>query len=285
MDEETTNPAPGEIEGQAAPEVDQHDDEIDPNAPEGEQDAQDETEEVDHDGKKFRIPKELKDSFLRQQDYTRKTQEAAEIRRAAESEAQAAQAERTRLSSMNDEEIQARGQKALYEKELQQYQQVNWQQLQMQDPDGAQAAFMRYQQLKDGHQALSGHLQNMESQRALDAQRFTAKQAEEGQAILRRDIPGWGPELQQKVAAHTRSLGFSDAELAGITDPRVVKVLHQAYQASQLITKNTAKPQQPQATASTTLAARAAPNREPKNETADQWAARRNRELAERKGR
>lgn len=283
MSEETTNPDAEQIpDGEQ--EVDQER-ELDPNALDQEPDAEDDSEDVEHDGKTYRLPKAIKDSLLRQADYTRKTQEAAEMRRSAESDAQAAQAERNRLSSMNDEEIQARGQKALYEKELQGYQNVNWQQLQEQDPDQAQAAFMRYQQLKDGHQALSGHLQGMESQRALDTQRFTAKQAEEGQAILKRDIPGWGPELQQKVSAHTRSLGFSDAEISGITDPRVVKVLHQAYQASQLIQKQTARPAPAPAAASTTLASRASPNREPKNETADQWAARRNKELAQRKGR
>lgn len=286
MSEETTNQAAEEVEVPGANEVDTNDDDLDPDAAGGEQTAEDDSEDVEHEGKTYRIPKALKPSLMMHADYTKKTQETAAEKRVIDEERQAVHAERTRVSSMNDEEIQARGQLALYQKELQPYQSVNWVALQQQDPDRAQAEYMRYQQLKDGQQMLAGNLQNMASQRTLDTQRYAAKQAEEGQAILKRDIPGWGPELQDKVAQHARSLGFNANELAGITDPRVVKVLHQAFQASQIIQKQTAKPPQAQATASTTLAARAAPNREPKNETADQWAARRNKELREkRKGR
>lgn len=288
MEDTTTNPVEGQQDGVTG--VDEHEPLLDTEGQqegqEGDQQPDDDTEEVEHEGQKHRIPKALKPLLLMQQDYTRKTQEAAEVRRAAEAAAQEAHAERTRLSAMNAEEIQARGTLSLYEQQLQRYQQINWQQLQQQDPDKAQAEFMNYQQLKDGHQALSGRLQQVESQRALDAQRFAAKQAEEGQAVLKRDIPGWGPELQQKVAAHTRSLGFSDAEIQGISDPRVVKVLHQAYQAGQLIrTKPGATQQMTPPAASTTLGSKTSPAREPRNESASEWITRRNKELRERKGR
>lgn len=43
---------------------------------------EDDLEEVEHSGKKYRIPKELKPALMLQADYTRKTQEAAEARRA-----------------------------------------------------------------------------------------------------------------------------------------------------------------------------------------------------------
>lgn len=40
----------------------------------------DDSEEVEHEGKTYRVPKDLKDSFLRHSDYTRKTQELAQER-------------------------------------------------------------------------------------------------------------------------------------------------------------------------------------------------------------
>ena len=50
--------------------------------------ADEETEEVEHDGKKAKIPAWLKPAMMMQADYTKKTQEVAEQRRTVESQAQ-----------------------------------------------------------------------------------------------------------------------------------------------------------------------------------------------------
>src|SRR5215204_3179929 len=54
-----------------------------------------ELEEIERNGKKYKIPTALKSELLMQQDYTRKTQEVAEQRRAIEAEQQALE-ERTK---------------------------------------------------------------------------------------------------------------------------------------------------------------------------------------------
>mgnify|MGYP006985680530 CR=1 FL=1 len=43
---------------------------------------------IDYDGEQFQVPPKLKEAFLRQQDYTRKTQEVARLRQQAEDRAQ-----------------------------------------------------------------------------------------------------------------------------------------------------------------------------------------------------
>ena len=63
---------------------DESPEDLEPESPEEE--LEEELDETEFEGKKYRVPKELKDALLRQADYTRKTQEVAEIRRAAESE-------------------------------------------------------------------------------------------------------------------------------------------------------------------------------------------------------
>ena len=50
--------------------------------------VEEEAEEVDFEGKKYLVAKELKDALLRQSDYTRKTQEVAETRKQIEAERQ-----------------------------------------------------------------------------------------------------------------------------------------------------------------------------------------------------
>ena len=46
-----------------------------------EADDADDSEEIEYEGEKYKVPKSLKDAFLRQSDYTRKTQEVAEQRK------------------------------------------------------------------------------------------------------------------------------------------------------------------------------------------------------------
>ncbi len=53
-------------------------------APEGES----ELEEVEYEGKPYKLPKELKDALLRHSDYTKKTMDVAEQRKAVEAKAQ-----------------------------------------------------------------------------------------------------------------------------------------------------------------------------------------------------
>lgn len=47
---------------------------------------------------------------------------------------------------------------------------------------------------------------------------------------LNRDIPNWGPELKKSLRATAmEKYGFASEELENIVDPRVIKVLHDAY--------------------------------------------------------
>src|SRR3990167_6068838 len=89
--EEMEQPAAPESVGnepaQGAPEAEQATGLLDgsePNPNEQELPVAEEDEEIEHDGEKFKVPKKLKDAFLRQADYTRKTQEVSETKRQLE---------------------------------------------------------------------------------------------------------------------------------------------------------------------------------------------------------
>jgi hypothetical protein len=64
---------------------------LEPDAPPEVETSDDDSEEVDYEGEKYKLPKKLKDALLRQQDYTQKTQQVAEQRRAIEAQAQQVQ--------------------------------------------------------------------------------------------------------------------------------------------------------------------------------------------------
>ncbi len=201
------------------------------------QSQEDDTEEVEHDGKKYRVAKELKPALMMQADYTRKTQELAELRRAAE-------AERTQYSRANAQHIQAIATVQALDQQLQQFQQVDWQRLSDEDPVQAQKLWMQFSQLKDGRQQLVGQVQQMEQQRAFESQQETAKRIEEGNAVLKRDIPNWGPEVGKQIKEFAaKEYGFQPKELQHINDPRVVKVLHAAMVGAKLMKHKTAPEQ------------------------------------------
>ena len=89
--------------------------------------------EVEYEGKKHKVPPELKDALLRTADYTRKTQEVAEQRKAVE----AKQVEANQAFQTSQEVIEARAHIHHVDSQLKQYENVNWAQLEQEDPVGA----------------------------------------------------------------------------------------------------------------------------------------------------
>lgn len=247
------------------------------------QTQEDDSEEVEHEGKKYRIPKELKPALMMNADYTRKTQELADLRRSAE-------AERTQYQQANAQHVQALAMVHSIDQQLKQFEQVNWNQLSDQDPVQAQKLWMQFQGLKDSRQQIVGQVQQMEQQRAFETQRDTAKRIEEGQAILKRDIPNWSPETAKQVSEFAaKEFGFQPNELNSIIDPRVVKVLHSAMLGAQLVKKqqdNASSKSQPEARPVPKVSGNNAPARRDMNAMPiGDWMKARNDQLRKSKGR
>ena len=181
--------------------------------------AEPETEEVDHEGKKYKIPKVLKPALLMHADYTRKTQEHAEKVRSDELRLVAEHAALANLDS-----------------QLATYAQVNWQAAVAQDPAGAQAAWMTYQQLKEQRTGAANNLQGLRGQRLDQIQQRETQALEAEFKKLPEAIPGWSPELQGKLVQGLReTYGVSPAELATVKSVTAVRILHDAWQYQQMM--------------------------------------------------
>ena len=195
---------------------------------EGGKSAAQELEEVEYEGKKYTLPKELREALLRQSDYTRKTQEISEQRRSIEERARTFQ-EATRVQQQNLVDI---AQIVALNDRLAQYEQIDFTTLRMQDADRAAQLLHEYQQLRAARDGAVTTLQSKvkSQEEATAAQR--AKQLEEANSALSRDIPGWGRELAGKLvtfAANSQVGGFTPEEVAQVSDPRLFKLLHHAY--------------------------------------------------------
>lgn len=266
------------------------DDEAEGEADTEEGEAQPEKEEIEYaeielNGKKYQIPAELKDGYLMQSDYTRKTQEVAEQRKAIE----ARQAEIEQMGQVSEREMQAKVELHSINQRLEQYGQVDWNAWQDEDPISAQKGWIEYQQLerKAGH--IGQQLQQVQSHRSEMAKQDTANRLQETRAFAEKNIKGWTPEIDAKVTEFaTTELGFPVETLVGAYSPPVYNALYLAYLGSQSLKSATAKPK-PQPSAQIKPLSKIsgkgnAPSRKPLEEMSmDEYAAHMNQR--ERKAR
>lgn len=212
------------------------------------QDGGEDIEEVELDGKTYQVPHEVRRAILRNEDYTRKTQELAETRRALETQAtQFQQASKT----VSDKQIDL----ALVDRQLAAYKALtaaDWQAMRREDPDYAHEQQFNFTTLKEQRDTLAAELDSAQRQAALDAERITATRLQEGLQQLSKDIPGFNGELADKLLSFgAETYGFTQQELGEVQDPRLIRLLHAAYTGAQALKqqKAAARHRQSQATA------------------------------------
>lgn len=248
MSDETTNPET-EVEGADAPEVDDASADVSDEIADGDesedaaQEASLEVEEVDFEGKKYAVPKDIKDALLRQADYTRKTQEVAETRKQLEARAaevrQFGELQQGLIEDMADFRAAQKAEKA--------YEQIDWVSWSNQDPAAAQAEFFRYAQLKARREELEKQVQTKASQfqqqRGMETQQAIAKRFQEAEAALASDDKTWDMSRSSALAAFiTTEYGFDKGELAQAMSPKFARLMRDAMTGRKAVTKATAKP-------------------------------------------
>ncbi len=191
----------------------------------------DDTDEVEHEGQFYRIPRPLKGAFLMNADYTRKTQELAEHRRALERDRQgfeqkagslhATIAERARLSAIEDQ--------------LADFEGIDWQTLGEEDPQTAQVLWGRYQEFAHARDRYVWSLSQQEHRSRQQAEREIAQQLAETGRVLAAEIDGWSPEIAGKLVEYAGAFGVTLDELREVADPRLWKILHRAHLGDEMV--------------------------------------------------
>lgn len=250
---------------------------------------EEEEEEIDlDDDLKLKVPKtaaqklkELKEGSLRQADYTRKTQELAEQRKAFD-------AERNTVYQSTQEELQAYATAQSLAQQLASYQRVDWNAWEDQDPFEAQKGWRTFQQMKDAHQGAINKLSFLAQQRQAAAQQESAKRIGEGRQALEHEI-GWNDELKAKLTDYALGMGLSRDDLSDLeATPAAAKILRDAYEWGQHQKKQqaakrheTAQQAQPAAKAGGGTNP-VPPSKLDDRLAADEWMRRRNKQVRER---
>lgn len=163
--------------------------------------------------------------YSRTEDYTRKTQELAEKRKAFEAESEAVRGERQRYAT----------QLAQLEKVLKDATpaEPDWDTLRDGDPAVFAATYAAWKQHQDRIEAISAERTKAEQKVQADrvAKMQDALKAESTKLL--EAIPAWKDDAvakaeKVKVAEYARAQGYTDDELSAVTDHRVIKILRDA---------------------------------------------------------
>ena len=166
-------------------------------------------------------------------DYTKKTQEVAEQRKALEEYAQTIKVQEEAFQQQVQLQQALIGDVAeltAIDKQLAQFNDVNWQELSDTDFVEAQKLFFTFNQLQQKRSELATGLETKAQQVQQQEAKRLQERIEKGKEILAKEIPNWSRETTQELVAVGKEYGFTDDELGTIIDPRHVKVLHDAMQ-------------------------------------------------------
>ena len=197
-------------------------------APEEEQ-PEETVVEIEVDGELLEVPEKYKDYFLRQQDYTQKTQAIADERRQVEvlqGQAQQKLEEFEFAQSVWDDVILAQ-QKNAEAEQWTQYLKDNIDALSATDIEKVRMA--REEALTEA-QNIATQVQQKQNEFQQSREQSFTELLNKGTEVLKQRIPGWGEDHQGQVRDYGLKAGFSEQELNTVIDPRQVEVLWKAAQ-------------------------------------------------------
>jgi hypothetical protein len=198
---------------------------------------EEEFEEVDINGKSYRIPKDLKSNIMMQQDYTRKTQEVAEQRKALESE----QGRIRNIEASQRQHFKTYAEITSIDAQLAEYKEVDWNAAYNENPQLAQQHQFRHGQLEKERSEKENTLRKQESQVLNEQHSRIAQQLEQSQRRLASEIKGWSGDTAKNVASKASELGFTKDFLhalnSGVFPDAVpmIKALHKAAEYDKMV--------------------------------------------------
>ncbi len=223
------------IEGDDAPAeqpdqtpADEPAEDADTEADEADPDAESETEElaeVEIGGKTYKVPAEVEKAVLRQADYSRKMNEVG----AKEKVYTERIAEAEKLVEGAEKRAAALAKVQVIDAQIAAYDGVNWEKAEAETPAEAASAAVKLMRLQNQRKDAVQDAANVAREITEANKRLAEGKRAEMDAVLKRDLKGWGDELGGKITRYAiETLGYTPDELRGITDPKRVIELDKA---------------------------------------------------------
>lgn len=223
--------------------------------------------ELEIDGEKVTVSKdEAKNGYLRQHDYTQKTQALARERQESQAHVQQQFAQVTQFS----QEI---GKLTNIDAALADYANVDWQTLRNDDPTAYAVHQAEFNNMRIQRGEVVAAIGQKQAQfTATQAQQF-AQQTAEAEQHLKTVIPGFGKDHLAQMKDYGVKAGFTPQELAVVADKRMLEILYKASQYDK--TQADAKRAVKTVAALPTKASKAAPVAKPAAQVQTEKLARR----------
>jgi uncharacterized phage infection (PIP) family protein YhgE len=168
---------------------------------------------------------------------TRKFQEVAEIRKAAEAERELTQFVGKLTAQQTDLIADLRA----ANRELEQLQEVNVLQLHEQDPVAASRVTARMMQLQTAQQRLNAQLQQSANQIRQAEEQHRAQQMERGLQHLQKLIPSFTESTKQELAQYIATRQLTPEGKAALWDAEVIAAFHDAKKFREMSAKPVVK--------------------------------------------
>lgn len=181
---------------------------------------------------------EIRKGYLRQSDYTKKTQSLAEQRKEIDALTERYNAQLNQIQNERQQYIQhlqALSQNQDQEKKFD----IDWERLRLEDPLEYVTKRQEFQEAKDRANELKERAKHARAKAAADQQEQWAKVVEHEKAQLIAALPEWGEtESQRQLAtdlrSYAQSVGYSEPEIDSLVDHRSFLVLRKAMLYDQL---------------------------------------------------
>lgn len=186
--------------------------------------------ELVHDGKQIKKTKDEVIALAQQGfDYTQKTQQLADERRAIQAHAQTMTQQLELQAMVNDKLAEAKA----IESQLAQYQAVDWITLRTQDPHQAMQLEWQMRDLQQGYQAKVNEINDTARQADARSQALREETLQKERQSLLNAVPEWadGEKYQaewSQIKASLAKIGYSEDELNATTDHRSYVVARKA---------------------------------------------------------
>ena len=277
-----------EVEAEEAEAEEVEADEVD-DAEEGDDEEADEVEAelfelTLDDGTKVEVPQSAKDAFMKNADYTQKTQSLSEQRKALEADRQRFQ----QAIKMQTQFTEADSNVRVIDTQLAQFEGIDWNTWGQQDPASAQQAQIQLGALREQRGQAVQELQKLQAEAQQTESREIARQTEENRQRVATAVADWSSDTEQAIFDYGLKSGLSENQLASTNyDPAVLSILNKARLFDELQQRQTAKPKkakaEPVPKAEKVRAKKSSNRTAPKDsDSTEAWLRKRNAQIAKR---
>lgn len=183
--------------------------------------------EVEIDGEVYLVPEKISHRFIQHADYTRKTQDIAELRRVTTAQGEAYAAEKQFEQAVAPERRQA----AILEAQIESFKTVDWSKYEAGDLMKLRA---NLDMLKDQRAEIETAIKTKRGEFDQRLGTIRAESIASGNRYIENHIPGFDQPKRQKLYTYGIREGYTNAEMDALIDPRIVVSLWKASQWDEL---------------------------------------------------